>query len=153
MTSVRTKKCWNGYGLMSSSDILVFDTEPLIAYFFDEDGSDTVEQYLREVMEGATGAISVVNLSEVMYVAANEADRRTAETCVRSIEEFGIEVIECMNTWQTASIVKHTYSIALGDSYAVAAAEYYDGTLIVGADDDYDDVTEVPIERFRAKPS
>jgi predicted nucleic acid-binding protein len=138
---------------MSSSDTLVFDTEPLIAYFFGEDGSDTVENHLRRVADGATGAMSVVNLSEVLYLVANERDWATAETCVRSIRQFGIEIIESMETWRTASMIKHTHSIALGDSYAVAAANYRDGTLIVGADDDFDSITEVSIERFRTDPA
>lgn len=138
---------------MSSSDILVFDTEPLIAYFFDEDGSDTVESHLRRVADGTTGAMSAVNLSEVMYIAANESDWKTAETCVRSIRQFGIETVESMDTWRMASMIKHTHSIALGDSYAIATADYYEGTLIVGADDDFDSITEVSIERFRTDPA
>jgi predicted nucleic acid-binding protein len=138
---------------MSSSDILVFDTEPLIAYFFDEDGSDTVESHLQRVADGTTGAISVVNLSEVLYIAASEGDWQTAETCVQSIRRFGIEILESMETWQTASMIKHTHSIALGDSYAVAAADHYEGTLLVGADDDFDSITEVSIERFRTEPA
>jgi predicted nucleic acid-binding protein len=138
---------------MSSADTLVFDTEPLIAYFFDEDGSDTVENHLRRIADDTTGAMSVVNLSEVLYLVANERDWETAETCVQSIRQFGIEIIESMETWRTASMIKHTHSIALGDSYAVATADHRGGTLIVGADDDFDSVTEVCIERFRTEPA
>ena len=102
--SVRPMRCLTDYP-MSSSEILVFDTEPLIAYFFDEDGSDAVERHLRNVRDGATGAMSVVNLSEVLYIAANEQDWEMGETCVRSIRQFGIEIIESMNTWRMASMV------------------------------------------------
>lgn len=138
---------------MSSSDVLIFDTEPLIAYFFQEDGSDVVREHLQAVESGAIGAISIVNLSEVRYVAATMSTVSKAETCIRAIQEFGIETVECLSTWETASTIKQTHSIALGDSYAVAAADYRDGTLIVGADDDYDDIEAVPIERFRTEPA
>lgn len=136
---------------MSNSDVLVFDTEPLIAYFFDEDKSEVVEQHLQSVRDGATGVISRVNLTEVLYVAANKRNMRMARTCIQSIREFGIDVVECMSTWEMAGEVKQRRSIALGDSYAVATADRRGGTLIVGADDDYDDVTEVPIDRFRTE--
>ncbi|WP_160135839.1 PIN domain-containing protein [Halococcus salsus] len=130
---------------------VVFDTEPMIAYFFNEDGSDEVEKELQSVRDGATGVMSVVNLTEVFYLVANMRSVSKAKKCVQSIREFGIEIVECMPTWETAAMIKHTYSIALGDSYAVAAADERNGTLIVGADDDFDEVTEVPISRFRTE--
>jgi len=146
-------KCLIVSGRMSSQDIRVFDTEPLIAFFFDEDGSDVVQQHLQDVRDGAVGVISRINLTEVMYIAANEADLATAKTIVRSIRDFGFEVVESMDTWETAGMIKHTHSIALGDSYAVAAADHCGGTLIVGADDDFDSITEVPITQFRTDPA
>jgi hypothetical protein len=44
------------------------------------------------------------------------------------------------------------YNPALGDSFALATAEHMEATLLVGADDDYDTVTGVSIQRFRTEP-
>ncbi len=44
---------------------------------------------------------------------------------------------------------KFRYSLALGDAFALATAVQVDGTLLVGAEDDYDDVTDVQIVRVR----
>lgn len=49
-------------------ETVVFDTEPLVAYFCDEPGSDTVETYIDAVMGSSEGYISAVNIAEVHYI-------------------------------------------------------------------------------------
>jgi len=52
------------------SERIVFDTEPLVAHLHDEDGADTVEDYLNRVEEGdITGFVSPVTLTEVKYIS------------------------------------------------------------------------------------
>lgn len=139
---------------MSSSDILVFDAEPLIAYFLDEDGAEVVEQHLERVRDGATGLISAVNITEVLYITAGERTMEMAEVCIKAIRQFGIEVVECIGVWETAGNIKYDYQTSLADAYAVATVDDRGGTLIVGADDDYDDIIDdgiVPIDRFRTE--
>jgi hypothetical protein len=41
------------------------------------------------------------------------------------------------------------YNPALGDSFALATAEDVEATLLVGGDNDYDEIADVPIDRFR----
>ena len=41
------------------------------------------------------------------------------------------------------------YNPALGDSFALATAESAEATLLIGGDDDYDNVSDVSIKRFR----
>jgi hypothetical protein len=38
---------------------------------------------------------------------------------------------------------------AVGDSFALATADEKDATLLIGADNDYDGVTEMDVTRFR----
>ena len=49
-------------------DTVVFDAEPIVAYFCDEPGSDIVEQYVAAVEGVADGYISAINLAEVQYI-------------------------------------------------------------------------------------
>jgi len=49
-------------------ETIVFDAEPLIAYFCNEPGSDTVETYVDAVEGTADGYISAINLAEVHYI-------------------------------------------------------------------------------------
>lgn len=132
-------------------ETIVFDAEPLIAYFCDEAGSDTVEIYIDAVMGPSTGYISAVNLAEVHYIVRAIEGEERADTVVAVIEETGIQRLDTAETWRLAADFKHRYSPALGDAFALAAAESVAGLLLVGADNDYDPVSDIRIERFRTE--
>lgn len=131
---------------------IVFDTEPLVAYFHDEPGSDTVEEYIEAINSGADGFISRITQTEIHYLTARIESVKRADLVVEVIAENGIRTIGCEDTWHAAAIFKQEYATALGDAFSLAAAEHVEGMLIVGADDDFDEITEVDIERFRTKP-
>lgn len=135
----------------NTSGTIVFDTEPLIAYFCDEPGSDTVETYIDAVERTADGYISAVNLAEVHYIVRAIDDKERAETVVAMLEESGIKRVDTTDVWPEAADFKYRYSPALGDAFALGTAAHVDGTLLVGADDDYDSVTDVELERFRTE--
>ncbi|QSG01596.1 PIN domain-containing protein [Natranaeroarchaeum sulfidigenes] len=128
---------------------IVFDTEPLVAYFCNEPGSDTVERHLAAVERASDGYISAVNLAELHYVVRSIVGKERADTVVDVLEESGIERVDTDETWPTAAGFKSRYSPALGDAFALATAAHVDGTLLIGADDDYDDVADIDLVRFR----
>ena len=130
-------------------DAIVFDAEPLVAFGCDEPGSDLVEQYLTAVEQGTPGYVSTVTLTELHYVVRAIATDRRADTMVDVLEESGVRRVDTKETWRAASRFKHRYRPALGDAFALATADHVDGTLLVGADDDYDDVIDVSIVRMR----
>ena len=134
-------------------EAIVFDAEPLIAYFCNEPGSDTVETYVDAVEGAADGYISAVTLAEVHYVVRAIDSEERADAVVEILEESGIRRVDTEQTWPVAAEFKFRYSPALGDAFALGTAAHVDGMLLVGADDDYDDVTDVPTERFRAEPA
>ncbi|MFC3959065.1 PIN domain-containing protein [Halovivax cerinus] len=134
-------------------ETIVFDTEPLIAYFCDEPGSDTVERYVEAVEGAANGYISAINLAEVHYVVRAIDGEERADAVVDVLEESGIRRVDTDATWPVAADFTFRYAPALGDAFALGTAAHLDGTLLVGADDDYDDVTDVPITRFRTEPA
>lgn len=135
----------------NTPDAIVFDTEPLIAYFCDEPGSDTVEAYIEAVERRTDGYISAVNLAEVHYIVRSIDDEERADTVIAILEESGIRRVDTAEVWPEAADFKFRYSPALGDAFALGTAAHVDGTLLVGADDDYDSVTDVDIERFRTE--
>ncbi|WP_135830726.1 PIN domain-containing protein [Halorussus halobius] len=134
-------------------ETIIFDTEPLVAYFCNEPGSDTVEMYVDAVEGAADGYISAINLAEVHYVVRAIDGEERADAVVDVLEESGIRRVDTEQTWSAAADFKFRYSPALGDAFALGTAAHVDGMLLVGADDDYDDVTDVPITRFRAEPA
>ena len=139
---------------MSRADVLVFDTEPLLAYLWDEKGSDVVESKLNLVKNGsADGYLSSVTLSEIYYHVANTDSIRSAKNTIATLTNHGFDVIHSDETWEQAGIFKHKYKPALGDSYSAATAAHVDGVLIIGADKEFDPITEITIEQFRTEPA
>jgi len=135
---------------MSVPDRIVFDAEPLIAHADDEPGSGVVEECLDAVaVEDTVGYTSYVNLAEIRYTIARKYDRDTADEYLDWLTDLGIKTVDVSDTWTDASDYTLRYNPALGDSFALATAEHVDATLLVGGDDDYDDVSDIPIERFR----
>lgn len=135
---------------MSVPDQVVFDAEPLVAHADGEPGSEIVETYLDAVAaEDTTGYASYVNLAEIRYILARKYDRDTADEYLEWLTDLGIKTVDVGDTWTDASEYTLSYNPALGDSFALATAKHVDGTLLIGGDDDYDDVTDVPIDRFR----
>ena len=135
---------------MAVPDSVVFDAEPLIAHADDEPGSDVVEEYLDAVaVEDTIGYANCVNLAEIRYTIARKYDRDTADEYLGWLADLGIETVDVGDTWLAASEYVLRHNPALGDSFALATAEDVEGTLLVGGDGDYDEVSDVPIDRFR----
>jgi len=134
-------------------ETIVFDAEPLVAYFCNKPGSDTVETYVEAVEAAADGYISAINLSEVHSIVRAIDGEERADAVVDVLEESGIRRVDTEQTWLSAADFRFRYSPALGDAFALGTAAHADGMLLVGTDDCYDDVTDIPISRFRTEPN
>ena len=84
-------------------ETVVFDTEPLVAYFCDEPGSDTVETYIDAVMASSEGYISAVNIAEVHYIVRAIDGEERADSVVKVIEETGLRRVDTAETWRFAA--------------------------------------------------
>lgn len=143
----------------------VFDTEPLIAYLYDEPGAASVSALLRELRDGdANAAISHATATELVYkigrletgdpnhTVPDEEHLEVGESDLRVLQGFGLTIET--PSWGTVAQVKAPGGISLGDSYAVALAAEQDATLVVGADPEFGAVSvDVDLHRIRAEPS
>lgn len=135
----------------------VFDTEPLIAFFYNEPGHEAVATILDDVDAGnVDGTLAEVNASELLYkIARIEGDGtatttslRIADRDIRTLTRRGVSVERA--DWQLAGEIKADGNISLADAYAVALAHEREATLLVGGDGDFDTLpVEVDVERFR----
>ncbi len=69
-------------------ETVVFDAEPLIAYFCNEPGSDTVETYVGAVDGVADGYISAINFAESTASSVRSTARSApmlSLTCLRKV--------------------------------------------------------------------
>lgn len=143
----------------------VFDTEPIIAWLYEEPGHERVQTLLDSIIDGeADGIIADANAAEIVYLDARlqAMARGDSVLSVRDIaeglydvtmlERAGIQIADA--GWQLAGRIKAPGGLSLGDAFAVAQAIEDDATLVVGADDDF---TELPVDvdllQFRAEPA
>ncbi|WP_424019980.1 PIN domain-containing protein (plasmid) [Halorientalis pallida] len=141
------------------SDAVVFDTEAIIAFLYDEPGHERVGELLPAVESGdARGLLAGANASEVYYLVARfegTADdeptpdsRRAADRDLRTLRRAGVSVERA--DWQLVGEVKAGGHISLADAAAVALAATEDATLVVGGDEDFESLpVTVDVERFR----
>jgi len=142
----------------------VFDTEPLIAYLYDEPGAPEVTERLQAIdRDEASGAISHATASEVVYKIARletgdpnqtppgDDELDIGEQDLRVLRGFGVTVET--PSWSTVAQIKGAGGISLGDSYAAALALEEEATLVVGADPEFGTLSE-DLERhqIRAEP-
>lgn len=142
----------------------VFDTEPVIAYFYDEPGAAEVADRLRAVQDGdATGAISHATATEIVYkvarletgapnqAAPGEAEFETGRRDLRILRGFDLEIET--PPLETVARIKGRGGISLGDSYTAALADERDATLVIGADPEFGSLSlGVDVERVREDP-
>lgn len=138
----------------------VFDTEPLIAYLYDEPGAAEVTERLQAIEdEAASGAISHATAVEVIYKIARletgnpnqtppgDEEFEAGAQDLRILRGFGVTVET--PPWSTVARIKGAGSISLGDSYAAALAINEAAALVVGADPEFDDLpTDIDVYRI-----
>lgn len=143
----------------------VFDTEPLIAYLYDEAGASTVTERLQAVDRGdAAAAISHTTATELVYKIARletgapnqiqptEEEYAVGEQDLRVFRDYGLHIET--PSWRTVSRIKGAGGISLGDSYAAALAFDLNATLIVGADPEFGELSmDIDIEQIREEPA
>jgi predicted nucleic acid-binding protein len=131
-------------------EILTFDTEPLVGFFFGEARAKPVIELLEKIQQGdVEGYISIVNLTEVYYAIARK-DRKSADEKIRLLCVFGLKVVsaEENEVWREAALIKNKYALSLGDSFAVATAQALKAKLVVGSDKA---LNELPVELLKIK--
>lgn len=132
---------------------VVFDAEPLLTAVEGTPGQERVAKYFIEIQSGAVDAyISPIQLTEIRYIGRNMPKGHRIDEYLQQIQVFMTTAPVDEATWKRAAEFKANEGHSLGDSYALATADVLDAVLIVGADDDFDDVP-VEIERIRDEPS
>jgi len=143
----------------------VFDTEPLIAYFYDEPGAQDVTERLQAIeSDEATGAISHATATEVIYKIArletgdpnqippSDDEFEIGEQDLRVLRGYGVTVET--PSWSSVARIKGAGGISLGDSYGAALALEEQATLVVGADPEFGDLSaDLALYQIREDPA
>ncbi len=143
----------------------VFDTEPLIAYFYDEPGARDVTERLQAIdSDHASGAISHATATEVVYKVARletgnpnqippgEDEFDIGKQDLRILRGFGVTIET--PPWSTVACIKGAGGISLGDSYAAALAIEREALLVIGADPEFGDLSDdIDLQQIREEPA
>ncbi|WP_256289638.1 type II toxin-antitoxin system VapC family toxin [Halobellus inordinatus] len=137
----------------------VFDTEAIIAFLYSEPGHDTVADLLTDVFAGGVpGRIAEANASEIFYLIARfegtdegkptKESLRESDRDLRTLERRGLQIDRA--DWRVAGEIKADGHISLADAHTVTLAHEQNATLVVGADDDFDNLpVTVDLLQFR----
>lgn len=120
----------------------VIDSSALLAYFRDEEGSEEVENVLRE--PGKINLAHASNLCEVYYDLLHFFGEETAEAALVAIASFGVIERDDLDRdfWKKAGRHKAAmHRISLADCYCLTLAQREDA-LIITTDHDFYAVAE-----------
>ena len=118
---------------------VVFDTEPLLAFYMGEEGDTVVEEMLNRVIDGDVKAyINIVNLTELYYIL-HRYSPEAAEEKTRNLRAYGIKVVPLTDDtfWRLAAEIKSRHPMSLVDAYAAATAQVTGSKLIIGRDQEF----------------
>lgn len=122
---------------------LVFDSEPLIAYFIGEPAAAKVVELLNRIYNGDLKAfINIINLSEIYYIL-HRIDPGMVDEKMEFLRSIGIQItpVEDDDIWKTAAMIKSQHKMSLADAYAAATALATDSTLVIGRDREFNGLT------------
>ena len=119
---------------------LTFDSEVILSYLLGEKGGELVLDLLKKIQSGETeGCINVFNLTEIYYILYR-VDPELAEEKVRNLRLYGLNIVsvEDNGLWREAAKTKANHSMSLADAFAVATADCFNSTLVVGNDREFE---------------
>jgi predicted nucleic acid-binding protein len=130
---------------------IVFDTQSLLKLYLGEPGSNQVVTLLREVLEGKIeGRINVVNMAELYYILERKS-KETADEKEENLRSYGVEVVSVdseSSLWKTAATLKAHHAMSLADAFAAATAMALKSRLITGADEEFDGIRGLNVQRI-----
>jgi predicted nucleic acid-binding protein len=116
-----------------------FDSEPILAFFFAEEGGDVVRDLLEEVRVGeAEGYMCIVNFCEIYYILSR-LSFELAEEKQSNLRGYGLKIvpIDDDGLWREAAKIKAKHALSLADAFAVATSKISGSKLVVGGDKEF----------------
>ncbi len=133
------------------TESLTFDSEAILAFFIGEEGGEQVRDILLKVQQGEIqGYLNIINLTEIYYIIFRVSPK-LAEEKQKNLRLFGLKIIPIDDNglWREAANAKCNHSLSLADAFAVATAEHFKTKLVVGSDEEFNNLN-IQLLRVRA---
>jgi predicted nucleic acid-binding protein len=109
----------------------VLDANALVRYFRNQEGAAKVENLLIQADRKLTSlSISVVNLTEVLYIFARYSGMEGARKAIQKIQGLVEFTLADAGQAKAAAEIRHRYKLGLADCYAAELAMRTGATLV-----------------------
>lgn len=132
--------------------IYVVDACALIAYLFDEEGSDLFESLLVQARNNEIEmVIHLINLGEVYYDVVKRNDVKTAQETYQDVKQLPIRFEDRVSDQMVykAGEVKATYRISYADAFAVAQANLSNAELITTDHKEFEPLEQAGVVKIK----
>ena len=132
------------------SDHLTFDSEAILAFFLGEAGAELVRDSLEKVQKKEiNGYINILSLTEIYYILSR-VSLKLAEEKQRNLRLYGLKIVPINDNglWHEAAKIKRDHALSIADAFAVATAQNLKTKLIVGSDEEFNNL-DVELLRIR----
>jgi len=123
----------------------VLDSCALLAYVYNEVGSDVVESALEQADEGRTKLyMNKLNLFEVYYDILRSEGFQQAENFYSMVQMSSVNVIDSMSdsVFREAERIKTQYKMSLADSIALGETSVLGATILTSDHHEFDIVEQ-----------
>lgn len=112
----------------------VLDSFALLSYYNNEQGSDTVEDFLKKASEKKVSLyVSEITIGEVYYIVLRERGKAAAELMFANLLKLPIEVVSVdLTSVLTAATYKSRGHISYADCFVLAVAHEKQGHIVTG---------------------
>ena len=113
----------------------ILDSFAILAFLKGEEGSNKVEELLRNAENGKTQLfMHAINLGEIFYTVFKQAGEIQALSAYSKVRQYPVEFLFDLSEsfLLRASSLKGTYPISYADAFAVATAIEKSGILVTG---------------------
>jgi predicted nucleic acid-binding protein len=130
----------------------VIDACALIAYLFDEEGSDLFESLLVQARNNEIEMVMhVINLGEVYYDVVKRNDITTAQETYQDVKQLPIRFDDRISDQlvYNAGEMKATYRISYADAFAVAQANLLNAELVTTDHKEFEPLEQAGVVKIK----
>lgn len=110
---------------------LLFDTHALLTYLNDENGSETIDNHLNNVENGASkGYVSSITIAELTYIYNRNDKKSEGEACIHALLNTSLEIIPVDTDIAISAGNLKKHKISLADAIIAATALQVKATVV-----------------------
>ena len=110
----------------------ILDACALLAFLNDEDGADSIEEFLKQSATGNLVSMSIINLLEVYYGELRDKGADIARIVLDMVQYYSIKIVNTVSeqVFKEAARLKAAHRMSLADCIGIATALELSGQFV-----------------------